>query len=92
MDISSVLANVTSGGKNPGPGGTLEKTRVVASMDAGCLRLCIPLAEPIDVQQATALKLQVEAKASYELHPICRLVLPPACRPYLLAPVLMAQL
>ena len=44
MDISSVLANVTSGGKNPGPGGTLEKTRVVASMDAGCLGLCIPLA------------------------------------------------
>ena len=88
MDISSVLANVTSGGKNPGPGGTLEKTRVVASMDAGCLGLCIPLAEPTDVQQATA--LQVEAKASYELHPICRL--PPACRPYLLAPVLMAQL
>ena len=49
--------------------------------------------EPIDVQQATALKLQLEAKASYELHPICRLVLPAACRPYLpdlLA--LMAQL
>ena len=44
MDISSVLANVTSGGKNPGPAGTLEKTRVVASMDAGCVGLCMPLA------------------------------------------------